>query len=221
MTLEWLRQTPRRRVLRHIAFRLAHGHLYDDGLQMRRLLRLREMSEGRSVAVVGNAESLLSQAHGERIDGCDVVVRMNRGFVVQPMAQGTRTDVLFVSGKSSLEEIRKHCSPSLIVYPSPLRMFINPNLVASPELACMPFPLWRALVDELGTRPSTGIMALHAFRALVPTARVHLFGFDWKLTPTFYTGIVETKINHDWERERGVVRRWLERDPEHLVYHGS
>ena len=38
--------------------------------------------DGKSVAIVGNATSLLAHRHGALIDGHDVVVRMNMGFPV-------------------------------------------------------------------------------------------------------------------------------------------
>ncbi|MDG4951596.1 glycosyltransferase family 29 protein, partial [Weeksellaceae bacterium KMM 9724] len=42
----------------------------------------------RSVAVVGNARSLLDTEFGARIDAEGVVVRLNKGFVRAPAAQG-------------------------------------------------------------------------------------------------------------------------------------
>ena len=43
--------------------------------------------QARSMALVGNADTILEHASGDRIDGCDLVVRFNRAHVVQVRAE--------------------------------------------------------------------------------------------------------------------------------------
>lgn len=56
--------------------------------------RMRAELAGQSVAVVGNAKSLLAADLGPQIDAHDVIIRLNKGFVQVPAAQGQRTDMV-------------------------------------------------------------------------------------------------------------------------------
>ena len=54
----------------------------------------------KSVALVGNSESLLTKEYGNLIDSYDVVCRINRGIenvINNPISNGTKIDVLFYS----------------------------------------------------------------------------------------------------------------------------
>ncbi len=49
--------------------------------------------KGKRVALVGNSANLLKTSLGEEIDQHDVVVRLNRGMLLNPAAQGDKTTV--------------------------------------------------------------------------------------------------------------------------------
>ena len=46
---------------------------------------IQNLIKNKTVAIVGNAESLLSKEDGIMIDGFQVVIRMNFGFVYAPL----------------------------------------------------------------------------------------------------------------------------------------
>ena len=56
--------------------------------------KLQALVDGKSVAVVGNASSLFGKNQGAEIDAHDVVIRLNRGFIVDRTQQGSRTDII-------------------------------------------------------------------------------------------------------------------------------
>jgi hypothetical protein len=214
--LEWFEKSSFRRMARQVRFRLEHRDLFRDSLQRRRLDRFLDLVEGKSVALVGNAQSLLGRSDGAAIDACEVVIRMNRGFVRNPDAQGTRTDVMMISGGVSLEEISASSDPKLILFMTPKRLTMSADLFGHERISCLPFGIWRALRQELGTRPSTGMMGLYLLVRNARPASVSLFGFDWKESKTFYKARDPDNSPHDWERERQFILEWLQRQPEKL-----
>lgn len=55
---------------------------------------MREWFSGKSVCIVGGAQSLFDKELGKEIDSYDVVCRLNGGIeIVKPESQGSRTDV--------------------------------------------------------------------------------------------------------------------------------
>lgn len=49
--------------------------------------------ENKTVAIVGNATSLLGKKYGKQIDSHDIVIRFNRGYIINEEAQGVKTTV--------------------------------------------------------------------------------------------------------------------------------
>jgi hypothetical protein len=212
--LEWLERSSFRRMVRQVRFRLEHADLFRDALQHRRLERFLALIEGKSIALVGNAQSLLGKPDGGvAIDACEVVIRMNRGFIRDPLAQGTRTDVMMISGGISLKEIQASCDPGIILYMTPKRITMSADLFGDQRITCLPFDVWRALRRELGARPSTGMMGLYLLTRIGRPASVNLFGFDWKESKTFYKAREPENPTHDWDRERQVILEWVRQQP--------
>src|SRR6187431_2448714 len=59
--------------------------------------------QARSMALVGNADTILDHASGDRIDGCDLVVRFNRAHVTGIEDKvGRRTDILVANRNGNL-----------------------------------------------------------------------------------------------------------------------
>ena len=77
-------------------------------------------AHARSMALVGNAETILEHASGERIDGCDLVVRFNRAHVAGIEDKvGRRTDILVANRNYNL---RKAPSPAETLQPALRRL---------------------------------------------------------------------------------------------------
>jgi hypothetical protein len=140
----------------------------------------------RSVALVGNAQSLLSKNQGTEIDSHAVVVRMNAGWVVSPSSQGTRTDILCLSMDMPLETVRARFGSATVVWMTPKRDLMHSSL-RTPGVHFYPLRCWRGLSSELaGSRPSTGAMAVDLLRRQLGVTDLTLYGFDFKKTKTFY-----------------------------------
>ena len=140
---------------------------------------------GKTIAVVGNAQSLLAMRHGAAIDGHDVVLRMNRGLPEVPPAQGRRTDILAFATFQLVRDLHERFRARRYVWMSPKGRedAAAAGLPAATEFYDL--GRWQAVHDRLGARPSVGAMVLDYLSALGPAA-VTVFGFDFKRTRTFY-----------------------------------
>lgn len=167
---------------------------------------LRALVRGQSVAVIGNSQSLLRQSSGGDIDSHDIVVRINRAPVIDPVAQGTKTDVLFVASKQmTADMVRELFDAKLVVWASERRHFMPDYSTFEDRLILYPLELWRPLYDALDdTRPSTGLIALDFFSNHTECKEVSAFGFDFFKSKTFYD---RKKIRLPFGREALVKNR--------------
>jgi hypothetical protein len=178
-------------------------------LQLPRFAVLAKQTSGKSVAIVGNAESILATQQGTAIDSHDVVLRINRGFVRDPAAQGFRTDIVCLATKINLDEMRRHYPGATAIFVSPYRSnMADDMLAASGNLVCYPISAWQELSERIGgRRPSAGLMAVQIAHGLLAAHSVALFGFDWKATKTFYRDVLRVGV-HDWAAERRLTGEW-------------
>lgn len=195
--------------LRDSRKRRAFPELYDDAVQMRHLAEIAGLMRGGSVAVVGNAAAIFDRQDGAEIDGHDRVVRINRGFVRDPAAQGGRTDLLCLGTLVEPEAIETAFGRPPIVFVSPQRWGLSDSPLRGREhVACFPLGAWRELSARIGGgRPSAGLITVFMCRETFGFEAVSLFGFDWKTTKTFYASKLRTN-HHDWEAERALMRSW-------------
>jgi hypothetical protein len=130
------------------------------------------------ISVVGNAQSLFDQHHGKLIDSAGSVIRFNGGIIVKPACQGRKTTVLAYS-----------------FYRENLADFGRVTLLDTRQLICER----EVLENALGCKPSNGIVVLEYFRG---RGGVHVFGFDWKQTPTWYRQTPGIPEHHDYRAEK-------------------
>ena len=156
--------------------------------------------DGKSVAIVGNATSLLVHAHGALIDGHDVVVRMNMGFPVDPAAQGMRFDLwCFSNYRATLQAPDGFVAPRSVWMSPKFRDWQGGGI----DCCFYPKAYWRALRDRLGARPSVGAMTIDLVARASPR-QVTIIGFDFNRSKTFY----ETRTlpsPHDFAAEERYV----------------
>lgn len=164
----------------------------------------------RSMAVVGNAESVLKWQNGELVDSHDIVVRFNRAYTDGIEASvGRRTDILVAN---RLYSLRKAPPPAKTVKPKCVVCFLDPHsdtdydsfkawtgelptiVTFAPDLA--------GLGQSRRTRPVTmGTNALYTFLRLFKIERLFLTGF------TFYGAVAGSHGVYCGEqrRSRGMV----------------
>jgi hypothetical protein len=140
---------------------------------------------GKTIAVVGNARSLLASAHGAAIDAHDVVLRMNRGLAAVPGAQGSRTEILAFATFRGVADIHERFGARWHIWMSPKERDAAPRSQLPPMTEFYDLDRWQALHDHLGSRPSVGAMVLDYLSTKDPRG-VTVFGFDFKRSHTFY-----------------------------------
>ena len=198
-----------RRAMKDRRARLLRPDLYDDAVQRQRLEELAARISGRHVAVVGNAQSIFDGESGNDIDRSGLVVRINRGFVLRPECQGSRTDVVCLATAVSRREIADRFASAPVICVTPWRWTLSASLLADRErLSAYPLDAWSALSERIGgARPSAGLLAVDMSRTFLKAATVNLYGFDWKATKTFY--VSDSKAgHHDWAAERCLMAEW-------------
>ena len=150
---------------------------------------MKELFEGKTISVVGNAKSLFDTNYGSEIDSAEVVCRIKRGFfMLKPgdeKSHGQRTDVWFLNWFKTMDPKKvttKTCKNTIEILNNPL---IDTE--------------W--LKTDLGHhRPSTGLRILHLISLYNPK-KVYVYGFDWKTTPSFHDNNLQDN-RHDFQLEK-------------------
>lgn len=185
-------------------------------------LELSRVIAGRPISIVGNATSLLTKAHGATIDsGC--VLRMNAGIPIDNKAQGRRTDIHCFSNMPSLQTNLGSARGKWLrwrnvrSFNNALRIWMNlakREMSEDPDQLFYPEESWQRLAEVLHAPPSVGAMVLDMVATFAEEAEVHVFGFDFKNSTTFYRK--RDKLgHHDWDAERNFAndlceqRNWV------------
>lgn len=128
--------------------------------------------DGKSCAIVGNAQSIMNRNDGHIIDAHDVVVRINSPVIANNQCQGNRCDILFITPLTLKRLPRQKNRPYQIVN-------VGTHLADY-------FEYWtkvlRQEVDCERARPTTGFIAIAQMAEL--GYNIKLFGFDWFNTPS-------------------------------------
>ncbi|AGK56373.1 glycosyltransferase [Hyphomicrobium denitrificans 1NES1] len=186
--------------------RRKHPELYDDVLQAKRMEHCIKAFSHKTVAIVGNADSIFEHSSGKVIDGADVVVRINRGAPSNFTAQGRRTDILCLAMPMERASISEMFGNPSIIFVSPRRAILSSDLMGS--VAVLPLQNWKVVSLLLdGCRPSAGMIATWIAHYLLQATSVSLYGFDWKKTKTHYADKMRRK-HHNWALEEALMTRW-------------
>lgn len=172
---------------------------------------LLQFLNGKSIAIVGNATSLLSHSYGPLIDGHEVVTRMNKGFPISPVAQGRRFDLWGFSNYRILAKTPKNLVCPRLIWMSPTYRERADRELSSRQAECFFYPLkdWSALHERLGARPSVGAMTIDLISRSKPR-QVTIIGFDFNRTKSFYENRT-TPSPHDFATESRYVLGMVER----------
>jgi hypothetical protein len=189
----------------------------DDSAAIDGLGKFRPSFDGKTVALVGNAQSLFGAGLGSEIESAAVVARMNFGFVRSSDDQGTRTDALFFATKMGRSEAKHQFGCDHFIWSSTKRDTIALGFLLQPRsIAFVPLEDVMRLEAQIHARPSTGLVALHLLLNRLGAAEVRLYGFDWKATGTFYEESIFRNV-HAWEKERDLVLSWVAESGDRLV----
>lgn len=165
-----------------------------------------EWFNDKTVALVGNAQSLFDSTHGELIDSHDVVVRLNKAASFwdgsYPVSHGTKTDVWGIwSAYNFKHELDKpvnimQMGPQLrhIAYRAGIEQFPEEDWIVLKKITTL-------------DNPTTGLMMLFNILHSKPKS-LSVFGFDWKDTPTWTDPerVFDMECPHDYEGERKYVK---------------
>lgn len=134
-----------------------------------------------TISVVGNASSLFSLTNGHLVDEANEVIRFNGGSIHTHLCQGSKTTIHAFSMLDFLHV--QFCGKVE-------RCYLHPDHDDRQHLTKL-----------FNTKPSNGTIVLEQLSKLKCKPKVKLFGFDWKITPTWYTDVQDSNV-HDFDAER-------------------
>jgi Glycosyltransferase family 29 (sialyltransferase) len=169
--------------------------------------KLRAMVNGKSVALVGNASSLFGKNLGAEIDAHDVVIRLNRGFIVDPQSQGSRTDIAGTARPLTLEQVCVQYKPQLIYWLFWRLWHIPPwNDEIWNKTEVIPTRDWHAANSQLKGRPTSGFVMCHTLLKHTKPKVLNVYGFDFYATDNFYRGPLLRKTVHRHDEEEQAFK---------------
>lgn len=163
----------------------------------------------KSVAIIGNSNSIFNGNYGDTIDSHDIIIRINRGHEIEsPKSQGSKTDILSISIPIP-EKLVTPIMPELVIWATNkignMPKYNNIVMVRNSDSA------WKKLFDQIGSRPSTGLITINLFANYMNCKNISLFGFDFFKTKTFYHTDRRIKMPHDGKSEEAFVRKLVGR----------
>lgn len=137
----------------------------------------------KNIVLFGNAKSVLQSK--KEIDATyNVICRINLGFPEGKEEYiGSETDILFMSMPIDEEQLIK-LNPHFLIWCTPRYNSITDYL--NQHALKYPIEHWQVLYDEIGARPSTGLMAIDILRKS-DFKSITLYGFDSWTSETWYT----------------------------------
>lgn len=168
---------------------------------------------GKRVALVGNAQSLADRDYGAMIDSADIVIRCNRGVIVNTRSHGSRTDWLCTGLAVSEDDVRERQIQRIIWTSRTSKMMRNvPSwLYASGKLSLFSMKRYRTLRERLGSYPSTGMKAIDLLVGS-DCEQLDIFGFDFGNSNSASEPTGQMSPDHDFPRERDYVQQLVARD---------
>ena len=182
---------PEEVAISHICGKNKQAMLYEPYSEIE---EVKKYIAGKTVAIVGNAKSIFDKANGKAIDSHEVIIRFNRGFITQPKAQGSKTDILLLACELNLDEKASYKAMYSVNRSNNTRCG---DLTIDNKMRAR-------LRAWIGKQPSTGFMAIDLCRE-AGASKIDLYGFDFEKTPTFYNP-ADYVTHHDYDAEEKIVR---------------
>ena len=195
----------------------------------------------KSVAVIGNSQSLFNQNYGAMIDSHDIVIRFNKAAPIYcdydvSKTHGKKFDFWmfwtigafynrFIQTADASDKIK---SLFYSDYPFKIQAAINGHKELTEKYISNTCPIiyFQELrktirVKNETLQPSAGLVLLNWLNYCEPK-RISVFGMDFKKTPTFseldkfeqdMKNGIDTRCNHDYDLEQ----EWFEKNMSHKV----
>ena len=138
------------------------------------------------VCIVGNGPS--AEGHGAEIDACDFVVRIKAFWVYGAENVGQRCDAVATygdwrawrqqppfSGEYWISQTLKQIEENSVGWE---RLAFISRIANLQPLRWLPQPMWDSLLQQIGSHPSTGIVAVCMGLAIIQPDELLLYGFD-------------------------------------------
>ncbi len=165
---------------------------------------------GQTVALVGNARSLVATGSGAEIDAADTVIRINRAPMPAPQSHGTRTDILAVATAIPITDLIR-LRPSRVIWMSPKRKRLPYGVASAPGFYLHPLKDTARLQAQLNAPPTTGVMLIDLLSRSEAT-KITLYGFDFFATLSLSGSRTAAQVPHDFAAEQAFTRTLLTRD---------
>jgi hypothetical protein len=182
---------------------------------------VQSLCRGKNFCLLGNASSILRNE--KPIDDFDVVGRMNRG---DPHGKekfiGSRTDILFLSTRMEERDVLKAFSTKRAslgrhpIYPFIIWMTVDSWLASAwtREHAILnPWKDWCELYLKVGSKPTTGLMAINFLLNHIEFKELTIYGFDFFKTPSWYNTQPGYRGPHDPLKDKENVLFLIEGRP--------
>jgi hypothetical protein len=165
----------------------------------------------KKVAIVGNSRALAQTKMGTRIDGADLVIRINRAPMPSAVSHGERTDWLALATSLKRAEAAR-IRPARILWMSHKRKRLPFWVAASAGFHLHPVPAFEALRRDLGAPPTTGLMIIDLVMQS-QASKVDLYGFDFFASLSLTGSRTAKQVPHDFRAEKEWVENLGRRDP--------
>ncbi len=191
-------------------------------------LRFTEMildSKG-DFCIVGNSPKEIDSGNGDRIDSHKTVIRFNAFSTRYPFYKdyGRRTDIWVRMPRNVGLTDRLDPSIKQVIiggsnwmHRMPDGVFLFAGLLRDyGSVGVVPFDIYKSLVFELGTIPSSGLQIVYWIYSLVgPIPGECVYGFEMTDQPMYkdrqYGATTQQVVRHNWEKERAFLELLISR----------
>jgi len=161
----------------------------------------------KTIAIIGNANSLINSSFGEEIEKNDIVIRLNDGKKPSNMSHGQRTDILAVSKKITKDQLTNIC-PKILIWMTPKIKRLSLEMANYSEFILYDKKYVDRLADKLGSRPSTGVMVIDMVEKLNPRI-INLYGFDFFESKSMSGSREAKNVPHDFLNEKKYILKLI------------
>ena len=180
--------------------------------------------QGKTISLVGNAQSLLEKEQGELIDSSDVVMRINRGYPANFKSHGVKTNVVWMNNRFVGDKvIHDYLRTSKFFY----YVLQGGNSKSEIESCLIKGDLynwkdvWQTHKPEMKKMPSQGFVIIYLLYKEID-CKLNLFGFDFMKTkiqmPRPELHIHRDTSPHDFTTEKHLVEKMFSDKKEWRIY---